>query len=89
MVEFNEKKIKETLRNFNTIDNSGSFLYQPEQSIFIESGENAGTGNRICLLYTSIEKMPVYEGKLTNKEIFLWKKQKNIKSMQRRLLWIN
>lgn len=26
-----------------------------------------------------IEKMPVYEGKLTNKEIFLWKKQKILK----------
>lgn len=69
VVEFNEKKIKETLRNFNTIDNSGSFLYQPEQSIFIESGENAGTGNRILeLLRPELEEKEEFSDVIKTEE---------------------
>ncbi|ODR28299.1 sensor histidine kinase [Eisenbergiella tayi] len=47
VVEFGESKIKETLRNLNTIENGGSFFYNEEQNIFIDSGEMNGTGSKI------------------------------------------
>lgn len=40
VVEFSEVKLRDTLRKFNTIENSGSFLYHEEQKIFIESSVN-------------------------------------------------
>lgn len=47
VVEFGENKIKDTLRNLNTIKNGGSFLYNEEQNIFIDSGKTDGTGSEI------------------------------------------
>lgn len=43
-VELNRDKIIDTLAKFNTIENSGSFLYQQNKDIYIEStkGENFG-----------------------------------------------
>lgn len=46
-VELNREKIIETLSSFNTIDNSGSFLYQPSENIFIDSANGKNYGEQI------------------------------------------
>ncbi|HIU76039.1 MAG TPA: sensor histidine kinase [Candidatus Pelethocola excrementipullorum] len=40
MVEFSEKRLQDTLHNFNTVDHSGSFLYHGGLDVFIESSED-------------------------------------------------
>jgi Putative regulator of cell autolysis len=46
-VELNRENIMEALFNFNTIDNSGSFLYQPHEDIFINSANGKNYGEQI------------------------------------------
>ncbi len=56
-VELNRDKLIDTLATFNTIKNSGSFLFQQNQNILIESDEggNYGTG-----VMDMISKQPDY-----------------------------
>lgn len=46
VLQFDRKKVQETLNTFNTIKGSGSFLYNDEENIYIESSQNQ-TGNEI------------------------------------------
>lgn len=48
VVTFDGQKICDTLKSFNTLENSGSFFYQREQELFLDS--NAGAGVSVQIL---------------------------------------
>lgn len=57
-VELDQRKLLETLSSFNTLHNSGSFLYQPGEKIFVHSASGKDYGEEI--LHTFINNQDAY-----------------------------